>query len=78
MDITKMILEEYEKTKSTKEVAMCEKNLDKEEINLISILNCEQRKIFMDMRKCYFDLLMECEKEVINFTLTFIKTIFNK
>lgn len=78
MDITKMILEEYAKTKSTKEVAMCEKNLDKEEINLIEVLNCEQRKSFMDMRKCYFHLLMECEKEVVNFTLNFIKAIFNK
>ena len=78
MDITKMILEEYAKTKSTKEAGMCEKNLDKEEINLISILNCEQRKNFMDMRKCYFDLKMESEIELVKFTLTFIKTIFNK
>ncbi len=78
MDITKIILEEYVKTKSTKVVVECEKRLDKEENNLIEVLNCEQRKSFMDMRKCYFHLLMECEKEVVNFTLTFIKAIFNK
>lgn len=78
MDITKIILEEYAKTKSTKVVVECEKRLDKEKNNLIEVLNCEQRKSFMDMRKCYFHLLMECEKEIVNFTLTFIKAIFNK
>ena len=78
MDITKIILEEYVKTKSTKVVVECEKRLDKEENNLIEVLNCEQRKSFMVMRKCYFHLLMECEKEIVNFTLNFIKAIFNK
>ena len=78
MDITKIILEEYAKTKSTKVVVECEKKLDEEENNLIEVLNCDQRKSFMDMRKCYFHLLMECEKEVVNFTLNFIKAIFNK
>ena len=78
MDITKIILEEYVKTKSTKVVVEGEKRLDKEENNLIEVLSCEQRKSFMDMRKCYFHLLMECEKEVVNFTLNFIKAIFNK
>lgn len=78
MDITKIILEEYAKAKSSKEVEECEFELDEEENNLIEVLNCEQRKSFMDMRKCYFHLLMECEKEVVNFTLNFIKAIFNK